>query len=261
MNEPTHNLITLSQKQLAFIALILFAFQILATVLFSEKSFSPLPNYQPQFLGRMDFDQIKADSECYQLFNPALFAFPAPKGFSGKIWLKVNFPTIQYYEWNGESLWLGLFPDYLGNDFGKLLVSSKPQTEVGIFELQPSFTTVEGASPPLPKPVSKIRVEGELARRPLLYVPELPIFYSNDVYPPSVVYAVVNADGFVISSALVNESGFPPADSAAIELTKKIIFTPLKSQQNNQLNKNMAFGKIIFEWHFSKTNKVEKPQN
>ncbi|MGC8743241.1 MAG: energy transducer TonB [Verrucomicrobiia bacterium] len=261
MSDATHNLPVLSPKRLARVAAAIFLIHLFVAFVFSEKVSTIKSNYQPQFLSKMTFEPIRSDSETYQLFSPALFAFATPNSFSGKVWLKEKFAPQQYYEWSDAAFWLRLIPDYLGNDFKNLLASIKSDSRAELRETPPSVTVVENASPPIAQSASRIRVEGELSKRPLLRAPELPIFYSNDIYPPSIVYAVVNEDGFVISSALINESGYPAADTAAIELTKKLIFTPLKSQQNYQRYKKTMFGKIIFDWYFSKTNNQAKPHN
>lgn len=251
MNEQTHNLITLTPKQLFFVWLVIFAITVAFPLVFSEKT-PPVPDYKPQFLSKMNFEQIQSDNEMFQLLNPTLFAMASPKGFSGKTWLKVKMPAHQFYEWQGEIFWLQPVTERFGKELANLLLPLKLESQIAVFESAPNVTPVNDDNPPMPGKSSRIKVEGEIATRPILFTPEIPPIYSNDIYPPTIVSVVVDNNGFIISSAVTGESGFLKADSLAVELAKKIRFAPVKSR-NGKTNFEPQFGKIIFEWYFAKT--------
>jgi TonB family protein len=67
----------------------------------------------------------------------------------------------------------------------------------------------------------------------------LPSLQDNDVIAPSEVQALVDAGGDVVSTVLLESSGFQNADDKALELARSLRFTP---------SSGLTFGKLVFNW-------------
>ena len=248
MNAQIHNLPSVKSKKLIIFGAILIFIQFLLTIVICEK----VPQYsgsKSSFKATMSLEQVKPDSETYWLFNPAGFAMANPNGFSKMAWFQVKPYSHNYYEWKEEPFWLQPIASMLGNELTNLLRLYKPMPQITIFETTPQLISIFNIEAPAPLSKSSFTIEGNISKRTLIYAPELPLFECSNVYPASVVYVVINNDGFVLSPILINESGFPPADSSAVELAKRFRFEPIKSDNKNV---NPEFGKIIFNWRFVK---------
>jgi TonB family protein len=68
----------------------------------------------------------------------------------------------------------------------------------------------------------------------------LPSWPYADVLAPSVVQAVVDAPGNVVSTVLLSPSGYDAADQRALELARAMRFTP---------SSHLTIGRMIFNWH------------
>jgi len=254
VKDQIHNLPVVKPRELIISGCVLIFLQfILAIILCENVPQSPEP--YSRFKVIMNLEQVSPDSETYWLFNPSGFAMANPNGFSKIAWLQVKQYPHNYYEWKEEPFWLQPIASLLGNEVTNLLRLNKPTPQVTIFETPPKLLSISRAEVPSPLPKSTFTIEGNISKRTLIYAPELPLFECSNVFSSSVVYVVINNDGFVLSPILVNESGFPPADSAAIELAKKFRFEPIKSENNKLMPQ---FGKIIFNWRFVKPSQSEK---
>jgi TonB family protein len=84
----------------------------------------------------------------------------------------------------------------------------------------------------------------------------LPLQYHNDVLSPTVVEAMIDRDGLVISARLIENSGSPKADAEALALARRARFAPSRSGENIPDS-----GKLIFEWfalNLGDTNNVKR---
>ncbi len=260
MNAQTHNLPAVKPRKLIIFGAIVIFIQFILTIVLCEK----VPQYaesKQSFKVTMSLEQIKTDSETYRLFNPSGFAMANPNGFSKTAWLQIKPYSHNYYEWKEEEFWLQPVASFLGNELTNLLRLYRPTPQTAIFETTPQLTSISNIDVPSPLATSSFTIQGNISKRTLVYTPQLPVFESSNIYSPSIVYIVINDDGFVLSSILINESGFPPADSVAIELAKKFRFEPIKSDNSNT---NPQFGKIMFNWRFVKPadpKKTEKEES
>ena len=179
--------------------------------------------------------------------NPTLFAWSGPNGFSGPAWLRVHPPANQAYEWTEPARFLALDPKQL---------SSQPAAAAGqpahpgmewvpgaIAEMKLPFAAWPGSALPTR---SSVRVEGELAGRPLLQ-PLAPSSKSgSDLLPDTEIRVLVDAVGLVRSATLLASSGLPAADASALELARGARFGPLAAVP-------WQTGNLVFRWHTEPT--------
>ena len=69
-------------------------------------------------------------------------------------------------------------------------------------------------------PESRLEVEG-FAKRPLVAMPALPVQYATDAVRPTVVQALIDSEGLVLSCRVLESSGSKVIDHAAMELSRK----------------------------------------
>ncbi len=177
-------------------------------------------------------------SEWLMLNDPTLFALPNIKGFSAA-WLKP--PPLHFHrqEWTEPPRWLQLPAGELGGVFNQFMETNHFATYQ--FELKPPPRFTEPLVPLEPKfaGTSIFRVEGDLARRPLLTPITLSLWPYKDVLKPSKVQVLVNAAGDVVSAVLLSPSGYAAADQRALELARASRFAPVSG---------ITIGKLIFDW-------------
>jgi TonB family protein len=190
--------------------------------------------------------QFAGDSEEWLALNdPALFALPNPKDFASAVWLKMPDVKPPTFRWTEPPRWLPLDAENLGavfirfmrtNYFARPPLDFKPPPKLSepILTIQPALAQN-----------STLRVEGELAQRRLLNQINLPSLLYNDVLAPSVVQALVDGSGNVVSVVLLTPGGFDAADQRALELARTARFAPAP---------RLTVGQLIFNWHTIPTN-------
>ena len=115
----------------------------------------------------------------------------------------------------------------------KFELKPPPRFTVPVVPLEPKFAET-----------STLRIEGDLARRPLLTPMKLPSWPYADVIAPSKVQVLVNAAGEVVSAVLLpsdnsGEVHDADADQRALELARAARFAPAS---------DLTIGKLIFNW-------------
>jgi hypothetical protein len=183
-------------------------------------------------------------SEWLLLNNPTLFALPNIQGFAGPAWLEPPHAPFHPLEWTEPPRWWQLSAAELGNVFSRFMETNRfagfkfdlkpsPQFTVPLVPLEPGFAGV-----------STLRIEGDIARRPLLTSFKLPWATNADVVAPSIVQVLVNAAGNVVSAVVlpsrnsgeVRDAG---ADRRALELARTARFAG---------GPDLTLGKLIFNW-------------
>jgi TonB family protein len=84
----------------------------------------------------------------------------------------------------------------------------------------------------------------------------VPLQHHNDVLSPTVVEAMIDRDGLVISARLIENSGSAKADADAMALARRARFAPKNSGEYIPDS-----GKLIFEWfalNLGDTNNVKR---
>ena len=192
-------------------------------------------------------------NELLGLNDPTLFVWANEKGFSGAAWSRI--PTVNYQlaDRTEPPQLLALPAGEPGtalqrlaqtNPAAHLQTTDKLEPRASPAELLPPTTSLTARS--------SLRVEGELAARQLLSVPELPVRTNADLLASSVVQLMVDGDGQTISAALLAGSGDREADRYALDLAKHARFNSLRVSGPDRLLEKAApvtWGKLVFDWH------------
>lgn len=184
--------------------------------------------------------------EWLALNDPTLFALPNREGFAGPAWLEPPPLHVHMPDWTEKPRWLELSNDTanLGAAFSGFMQTNrfvtfqfdvKPpaQLTVPVVPLEPAFAQT-----------SALRIEGDLAKRPLLNSMKLTSWPYSDIIAPSKVLVLVNAAGEVVSAVLLpannsSEVRDADADQRALELARAARFAPTS---------DLTIGKLIFNW-------------
>ena len=182
-------------------------------------------------------------SEGQLLEDPTLFALPHPRGFAGASWLPV--PQLEFppFRWTEPPRLLELPVDELGGGFLRYVQTNRT-VRLGLAPLptpEPAQPPPSEASAPA-KRDSTFHINGGLANRRWLNAPtDLPPQSAADTLTNSVVLALVDPDGQVISPVLLPPgSGSRSADELALELVRGARFTPARG--------DAVIGTLLFEW-------------
>jgi hypothetical protein len=181
-------------------------------------------------------------SDLVWLPDPAQFATVTPHGFTAALWRET--PPL-----HTPPPPLAAAPEWLEQPL-------QADTPVASFSLRSPLPTVIVAEPLRPRPHtrpveslplasrSRLDVSGDLRGRRLLRAPRLPVWPVADILRPTVVQALVNAAGDVLSVVLQPPgSGLAEADARALELAAAAQFAPLPGGA-----KKLTWGRLIFRW-------------
>jgi hypothetical protein len=183
-------------------------------------------------------------SEWLLLNDPTLFALPNVEGFAGPAWLEPPHVEFHQPEWTETPRWLQLPAGELGAVFSQFMETNRFATLQLELKPPPRFTVPLVPLEPEFAESSTLRLEGDLARRPLLTPMKLPSWPYADVIASSRVQVLVNAAGEVVSAVLLpsansGEVRDADADQRALELARAARFAPASG---------LTLGKLIFNW-------------
>lgn len=229
----------------------LFVVQLGAIIWASRKGSTPPINHhspEPQIAYA---PAVATPSDWLELENPFLFAGASRNGFSGEAWLRKP-------DWTIPEPRLTPRPEYLA--LAHVRKSAAPSRENAASpRVHRAHTGALLPAPPPPPPAppqtTGLKLSG-FGGRVLATPLPLPVQVHSDVLANSVVEAIIDRDGLVISARLIENSGSAKADSDALALTDRARFAPINSSQNLPV-----VGKLIFEWftlHLSDTNNVKR---
>lgn len=198
--------------------------------------------------------------EWVSLNSATLFALPDRNGFAGPMW---TVPSLPFHpqEWTEPPRYLLLPAGRLGLAFHDFVQTNDFAHVHFEFNLPPPL-----AVPVLPVQLpfvqnSTLRIQGEIAKRPLLSSMTLPTWHYADVIAPSVVQVLVDAGGNVVSAVLLPPENFleasasaardPEADRSAVELARAARFAPLNAFNTGEISNplsQLTVGRLIFNW-------------
>jgi hypothetical protein len=204
---------------------------------------------------------VNRNAELLALADPTLFALPHQQSFSGEAWLNfrrtgslstTNAPEI------GPGIGAPLAFSAFGRDFSEFMATNPFNTFTGLPKPEPQFSAVE-SSPAAPFPSrSGLEISGGLASRHLISACELPGWsrYTNALGEPcllsnTVLRALVNAEGKVLSVLLISSSGWKEADTYAMEKAKAARFDALDATGAETVTNPLArlhWGELSFAW-------------
>lgn len=205
---------------------------------------SPARPRQPEAVPTFRF-AITRSGERLALEDPTLYALPHVQGFSGDAWLKFAPVRFNAADWSESARFLPQDSQELGLRFRDFIGTNSPPPFPAIASLRPErmYTGNFAAAPP--PAASRLRVEGDLAKRRLLLVPELQVWTNTDLLTNSVVQLLVDPQGNPVSAALLRPGLIPSpkqeeANQRALELARATRFEPVRA--------GLSIGVLIFEW-------------
>jgi hypothetical protein len=216
-----------------------------------RKALSPRkPDMTTTFHLVVDAPPGSAIAEWLKIEDPALFALPDPRSFSGLAWMTAPELLHQSVDWAEPPRWLMLSVNELGRAFAEFVRTNVLGPRV--LADKPAPRLDKPTAPQLPLPAkSSFRLEGDLAKREVLTPLELPSVPHAEILTDTVVQVCVGALGIPFSPVPLKSSGSPEADRTALEQIKSMRFKPLAGGNAASPRSQAAFtwGNIVFQWH------------
>lgn len=185
--------------------------------------------------------------------DPALFALPSLHGFSGSAWLR--YPLLEHTptERTESPEWLQINPARLTGEFFSYLSTNtiSPPLLVDaplppVLRYEPNYSSEPVA------PVSRLRIDGNLAHRPPALPFELRSWAHSEILSNTTVRAVVDSAGYTFQASIVSRSGLAAADDFALRLVENARFRPLAPVQPGLADREeLTWGTFTFLWHTS----------
>jgi hypothetical protein len=182
--------------------------------------------------------------------DPTEFALPSLRGFSRAAWLTFAPGTYEMADWTETPPWLTLEAERLGRSFSRFVATNIAAPLLMADKAMPRLTVTEAYAKSDSTPANSVlRVEGELAHRPLLEPIPLRAWPSTDILLSTVVQLLVDADGRTLSATLLESSGLKEADDFALRSATAARFQPVPSSKPRpSWSAQLARGQMIFQW-------------
>ncbi|HEY1662723.1 MAG TPA: hypothetical protein VGI03_09920 [Verrucomicrobiae bacterium] len=189
-------------------------------------------------------EMAAAQNEWLTLDDPALFALPHADPYNAP------YQVTNSFHWSNATHWLSL-TDIVGGvtsglgqpyHFSTAHLEFIPPVKLDVpaTQFRPEFAQA-----------STLRVDGDLARRPWIAAPRLPLWIDNDVLQPAVVQVLVNPEGDVASEVLLPPgSGLDAADQKALEIARGLHFVRAA---------HPTFGNLTFNWQTAPAPETNAP--
>ena len=191
-------------------------------------------------------------AELLALRDPTLFVLPHSPADARPAALPAHQPAVPALAWPEPTNFPPPILDQPGAAFTRFVASN-------VFDsIRPPATPaplpILPALPPQPLQVgrSAVRLEGELAQRPLVTPLDLTSQTNRDILKDSVVRLLVGADGAPRSITLISTSGSAEADQCALDQARGARFQPLATAAASLAPDalgNLSRGQMVFLWH------------
>lgn len=225
-------------RWLLLIALVLGMHVTLIFMFGARKTITPRPVTNVPKL-----ELANGSSEWLALNDPTLFALPNREGFAWPPWLKPPGLHVLMPDWTKtERLrWLELSNGAanLGAAFNRFMQTNRFASFQFVVKPPPHFAMPVVPLEPAFARTSTLRIEGNLAKRPLVSPMKLPSVPYDNVLQPSEAQVLVNAAGEVVSAVLLSSSGYTVADEQALALARAARFAPAAG---------LTIGQLTFDW-------------
>ena len=198
-----------------------------------------------------DGSSARSLTELSAVSDPTAFALPNAHGFSGAAWLTFAPLTYQLTDWTEPPRWLAPDARQLGQAFAAFVATNASPPLLIADKPLPRLAVSAGYAPADPRSTqSVLRLEDDLARRPLVAPLALPSWPHTDVLTNSIVQLLVDAEGQTLSAVLLATSGLSEADDYALKLAGGARFQPLRRPDGRpDVTGPLGWGKLIFQWH------------
>jgi TonB family protein len=195
-------------------------------------------------------------TEVSALYNPTLFVWANPHGFSQAAWLKIPALQHQSADWTEPPRFLAVRAEQLGMGFREFVqkkapppfeIAGKSATQIVLTELSATSICTQ----------STVHVRGDLSGRRLLSQFDLPSWPRDDVLRETEVQVVVDDYGQTQSAILLSSSGSAEADARALELARSAEWEPLAGRGHPGSPQGifvLSWGLLVFSWHTVPTN-------
>jgi TonB family protein len=191
-----------------------------------------------------------------ELTDPALFALPHRRGFSGPAWLTVSAPHHELAEWSEPPRWLAPDPDRLGDAFARFLGSNTTAPLLIADKPLPRLTGEDFKIRPLvPAARSTVRRDDGTPAPAGLDRAELPSWPNSELLTNSLVQALVDEEGRALSVILLQSSGLKEADQYALQFVGNWRFNPPPDGPSGAFDaaqpppRLLRQERLFFAWH------------
>lgn len=178
-------------------------------------------------------------SELVRLTDPTMFALPHLDDFIPAAWARTPTARQPWFHWLEPSAFLALNAGELGMTFAAFMQTNQFSSLPLDFKPEPQLEFPNLDMEPVRPTNSTWQLAGEIVGRQSLNSLSPPPLAVNDVLEPSRVQLLVDADGNVASTVLLDGSGNNDADQLALKLARTLRFAPAEK---------LMFGEIIFAW-------------
>jgi TonB family protein len=222
-------------KKLVYFTVLVFAAQCAFLFLTGNKKFP-----RPRSVENVpQFQLADKANELIALEDPTLFVLPHIEDFVPAVWRQLPFIPPPSIRWTEPPPYLPPATEGFGAEFAAFMASNRFEQLPLNFKPVPVITSPEVRVESLLPPSSNARFTGGLAGRQLRKPVSVPTLAVNDVLAPSRVQLLVDGDGNVISTVLLDSSGSDPADQKALAIAQQTQFVPAGG---------LTFGEMIFNW-------------
>ncbi|MEW6305618.1 MAG: hypothetical protein AB1705_19235 [Verrucomicrobiota bacterium] len=186
--------------------------------------------------------------------DPSLLALANVRGFSGVSWLADAPPAHQLSDWAEPEAWLANDAGTLGQTFVEFVRTNEVS--------KPAL-----ADHPVAPALEVAKVVNPLRTRSILHVPagwvlaapvELPAVEHTEVLRPTVVQALVDQHGEIISARVVSSCGRPQVDARAAETDARALETARNLSLKRIAGKAAELSWVMLEFRW-RTEAVEPP--
>ncbi len=189
----------------------------------------------------VSFVQFSAPSEWLGLQDTSLFTSANPRGFSGPAWIVETPRTYVPPDSLSPPSFLTFSELSSEEEDAEPTFAALPHTR----SLPEPTSVMASIGSSASEPRSRLEIE-DLAGRRVVSAPPIPIQYATDALRPTVMKALVDSDGSVFSCRIIENSGSKIADNSAIDLTRKLRFSPAESVRQRD---SLSTIKVIFNWY------------
>lgn len=182
--------------------------------------------------------------EALEVLDPALFAVPGPRSFSGAAWDRPRRSPTAPSGWQEDPRWLTAQTQWFGRVTALTEVKAMSRLATGE-EFIPAPRVVE--PPPIPLATgSRVVLDAGLMERGWVTPLVAPLLVHSNLVNRTEIEVSVEPDGWVFSAVVVRSSGLARADEEALALALAARFTPLPGAGGPVSERQ--WGKLRIDW-------------
>lgn len=176
--------------------------------------------------------------ELIRLTDPTLWVLPHTEDSAPVAWSFQSVGTNQMINYTEDPLFLLPVAADFGAAFNNFIQTNRFATTRLNLKPEPHLVLPVATVAPLPQN-SSWQLTGEIAGRRILNAFAVPTLPLNDVLQPTRVQLLVDVNGDLLSTVLLDSSADSDADQLALKLTRTLRFVPAD---------HLMFGELICNW-------------